>query len=143
MKILRSKNLGFSLVAMTVVAAIILTLLSTSTIFYHSEWLALTGLALFVLAGLPALRGIARTAPAVRSPCSSVRRLRLLPTSRAGKAGAIGDAHQGMFFLSTVQPSFLARPGGLPVKSLPASASPLNCHWSHATEAIAQSPPWG
>ena len=55
----------------------------------------------------------------------------------------IEDAHQGMFFLSTVQPSFLARPGGLPVKSLPASASPLNCHWSHATEAIAQSPPWG
>ena len=63
MKILRSKNLGFSVVSMTVVAAIIMTLLSTSTIFYHSEWLALTGLALFALAGMPALRALTGPTP--------------------------------------------------------------------------------
>src|SRR6185369_2843715 len=58
------------------------------------------------------------------------------------------DSHRvtpihGMFFLSTVQPSFFASPGGLPVKSLPASALPLNCQSSQAVEAIAQSPPCG
>ncbi len=63
MKILRSENLGLSVVAMTVVAAIIATLLGTSTIFYHSEWLALTGLALFVLAGMPALRAVTGPTP--------------------------------------------------------------------------------
>ncbi len=63
MKILHSENPGFSVVAMTVVAAIITTLLSTSTIFYHSEWLALTGLALFVLAGIPALRALMGPSP--------------------------------------------------------------------------------
>jgi hypothetical protein len=61
MKILRSENLGVSLVAMILVAAIIATLLGTSTVFYHSEWLALTGLALFVLAGMPVLRALMGT----------------------------------------------------------------------------------
>ena len=63
MKILRLENLGFSVLAMTLVAAIIATLLGTSTIFYRSEWLALTGLALFVLAGMPALRALTGPAP--------------------------------------------------------------------------------
>ena len=63
MNILRSANLGFSVVAMTLVAAIIATLLGTSTIFYHSEWLALTGVALFVLAGMPALRALTGPSP--------------------------------------------------------------------------------
>src|SRR5436190_1156223 len=63
MNILRSANLGFSVVAMTLVAAIIATLLGTSTIFYYSEWLALTGVALFVLAGMPALRALTGPSP--------------------------------------------------------------------------------
>ena len=63
MKILRSENLGVSLVAMILVAAIIATLLGTSTVFYHSEWLALTGLAFFVLAGMPVLRALMGPGP--------------------------------------------------------------------------------
>jgi len=58
MKRFRWESVGLSVLSMILVLAIVGVVLGASTVFYHSEWLALTGLALFVLAALPAFRDL-------------------------------------------------------------------------------------